>query len=91
MRDKAKEIGNDAYSLVRRGLRGEANCFYAIEGGHVVGTPFAEDVGIMDDVRRWMVSFGASFVIIWPRSQAPDGSARVHGAFTQEAAHGVTH
>ena len=34
---KAAEIGNSAFSLVRRGLRGEPNCFYAMENGHVKG------------------------------------------------------
>lgn len=39
IRAKSVEIGNVAFELVRKGLRGEANCFYAFEGGRVVGTP----------------------------------------------------
>ncbi len=44
IRHRAGELGNDVYALVRRGLRGEPNCFYAAEGGHVVGTPFLADI-----------------------------------------------
>ena len=35
IKDKADEIGKEAYALVRRGLRGEPNCFYAFERGWV--------------------------------------------------------
>jgi hypothetical protein len=64
IQDKAAEIGNVAFELVRRGLRGEANCFYAFEAGRVVGTPFA--AGPMPDhVAALMVRFGCAFVCIW--------------------------
>ena len=37
---KAAAIGKPAFALVRKGLRGDANCFYAFErgqgGGHAV-------------------------------------------------------
>jgi hypothetical protein len=90
IRRKVAEIGNDAYTLVRRGVRGEPNCFYAIEAGYVAGTPFKDEPqGIMDDVRRYMVSFGVSFVIIWPRMQSADGSMRVHTAVQQGEMHGI--
>jgi hypothetical protein len=26
--------------VVKRGIAGERNCFYAVENGHIVGTPF---------------------------------------------------
>lgn len=68
---KAAEIGNVAYELVRRGLRGEANCFYAFEGGRVVGTPFATGP-LPDHVAKLMVEFGMAFVCIF---QLPEGSA----------------
>lgn len=61
---KAKAIGNDAFVLVRRGIRGEPNCFYAFEAGHVVGTPFSEP-NIRADVAMYMVQFGVSFCCIW--------------------------
>lgn len=61
---KAKEIGNDAYVLVRKGLRGDANCFYAFEKGRVVGTPF-NLVEVSRDIAQYMVTFGCAYVCIW--------------------------
>lgn len=38
---KRTELGKDHVDgCIRRAMEGEAGCFYAIEGGHVVGTPF---------------------------------------------------
>ena len=71
IKDKAADIGNVAFELVRRGLRGESNCFYAFEGGRVVGTPFAAGP-IPDHVARMMVEFGCAFVCIF---QAHEGQA----------------
>lgn len=62
---KADVIGNVAYELVRRGLRGESNCFYAFERGRVVGTPF-NCPAITDAVAGYMVRFGVSACSIWP-------------------------
>jgi hypothetical protein len=53
-----------AFALVRRALKGEANCFWACERGHVVGTPFADDE-IERDIAQLMVQFGSTFVCIW--------------------------
>lgn len=61
---KAKEIGNEAYVLVRKGLRGEANCFYAFEKGRVVGTPF-NLVEVQRDIAQYMVTLGCAHVCIW--------------------------
>lgn len=61
---KAKEIGNEAYVLVRKGLRGEVNCFYAFERGRVVGTPF-NLVEVTRDIAQYMVTFGCAHVCIW--------------------------
>lgn len=61
---KAAEIGNLAYELVRRGLRGEKNCFYAIEGGRVVGTPFSSGP-ISDEIAGLMCKFGVAFVCLF--------------------------
>lgn len=72
---KAASIGTPAFGLVRRSLRGEANCFWAAERGHVVGTPF-EESDITRDVASLMVQFGASSICMW-------GKAAV------EAAHGA--
>lgn len=65
---QAKQRGNVAYALVRRSLKGEPNCFYAIEGGHVVGTPF--DQQLTAEVAQCMVAFGSGFVVFWP---TPEG------------------
>ena len=61
---KAADIGNLAYELVRRGLRGEKNCFYAIEGGRVVGTPF-ECGPISDEMAGLICKFGMAFVCLF--------------------------
>jgi hypothetical protein len=75
---KAGEIGRTAYALVRRGLGGEPNCFWAAEGGHVVGTPFAVGHPINAAVAEAMVSFGARSVVIWAEvAVQPQGQ---HGA-----------
>jgi hypothetical protein len=64
IQDRAKVSGNNVYAYVRRGLRGEADCFYAIEGGRVVGTPFAvSDVDAM--LARYMVQFGCQHLVMW--------------------------
>ena len=65
---KAAEIGKPAFGLVRRGLRGEANCFYAFEAGRVVGTPFTL-TEVMRDVAQYMVTFGCSHVCIFAIAQ----------------------
>jgi hypothetical protein len=74
IQDRAEKIGKTAYALVRRGLRGEPNCFYAFERGHVVGTPFSQG-DIMAEVAKHMVNFSCGFVVIWSK----EGEA-VHGA-----------
>lgn len=56
-----------AYDLVRRGLRGEANCFYALEGGRVVGTPFT--LAVQADVAANMVQWGCSYLCILPEAR----------------------
>ena len=64
IKDKAENIGNEVYALVRKGLRGEADCFYAFECGYVVGTPF-QKTGIMDAVAATMVQWGVKHVCIF--------------------------
>lgn len=70
---KAAEIGKPAFALVRRGLRGEANCFYAFERGHVVGTPFNQ-TDVMPQTAFYMVAFNCDHIVIWA------GEAAVAGA-----------
>ena len=65
---KAQVVGNVAYELVRRGLRGEANCFYAFERGRVVGTPFSLHE-ISRDVAQYMVTLGCAHVCIFATTE----------------------
>ena len=74
---KAVEAGNDAYAYVRRGVRGEPNCFYAIEAGRVVGAPFAVS-GVDAELAKYMVEFGCSFLVMW----SPTLVAGIAGAST---------
>jgi hypothetical protein len=76
IQDKAQEIGKDAFALVRRGLRGEPNTFYAFERGYVVGTPFSTGP-ITDELAGYLVRFGCAFVCIF---KGPDGAAAEQGA-----------
>lgn len=72
---KAEEIGREAFALVRRGARGEPNCFYAFEGGRVVGTPFDQEV--TPEVAQLIVRFGATFLCMWPAA-AKEGDDGAH-------------
>lgn len=76
IQDKAQEIGKDAFALVRRGLRGEPNTFYAFERGYVVGTPFSTGP-ITDELAGYLVRFGCAFVCIF---KGPDVAAAEQGA-----------
>ena len=71
--DKAQQVGKIAYKLVRRGLRGEANCFWAMENGFVKGTPFTQP-DITADVSMHMVQFACEFVIIWSSEGGTDAT-----------------
>ena len=64
----------DTFALVRLALRGEPDCFYAIERGRVAGTPFALE-GVTADVAAHMVQWGCTWVCIWP-----DATEATHGA-----------
>jgi hypothetical protein len=70
---KSEAIGKPAFALVRRGLRGEPNCFYAFERGRVVGTPFNQ-TDIMAEIARYMVQFGCDHVVVWASEGVVDGT-----------------
>lgn len=61
---KAAEIGKDAFGLVRAGLRGERNRFWAMERGWVKGTTF-NVLGIQEEVAQQMVQWGCAHVCIF--------------------------
>lgn len=71
---KASEIGQEAFSLVRQGVRGEPYKFYAFEAGHVVGTPFTGHP-IEASVAQWMCQFDCPFVCMWPESASTSQKA----------------
>lgn len=64
--DRVQHFGTEAYALVRRGLRGEPGCFYAVEGGHVVGTPTGMDPQALQEQARFIVRFGCAYLCVWP-------------------------
>lgn len=64
--DRAQHFGPETYKLVRRGLRGEPGCFYAIEGGYVMGTPMGMDRDTLQQLADHMVILGCAHVCIWP-------------------------
>lgn len=71
---RAQQDGNEVYAWVRRAIKGEPNCFWAVERGHVVGTPFnAPDV--QADVARLMVVYGCAHLVMWPPVGAPGTAA----------------
>lgn len=67
--------GTDIYALVRRGLRGEPNCFWAMERGYVMGTPF-NVAGIQESVAWGMVQYGCAHACIFqePKREAAHGT-----------------
>lgn len=78
--DRAQHAGPVAYALVRRGLRGEPGCFYAVEAGHVVGTPLGRDHVAMLETAQFMVIFGCAHVCIWHESAWPAKNGAVDGS-----------
>jgi hypothetical protein len=88
IRAKSGEIGNAAFALVRRGLRGEPGCFYAFERGRVVGTPF-EGNEIQADVAAVMVQFRCAHVCMWGMADAAGSATRKPAQPAQEVAHGA--
>lgn len=52
------------FEAVRRAIRGEPNCFWAVERGWVKGTPFSMHE-IAADVALAMVQWGSAYVCIF--------------------------
>lgn len=73
----AGENGSGVYGFVRRGLRGEANCFYACEAGHVVGTPFCDE--LMQKFVSFMAQYGGTSFVMMPELQRP-AEEKKHGS-----------
>lgn len=84
IKDKSATLGKAAFALVRAGIKGQPNCFFAFEAGHVVGTPYnLPDVQPL--IAMGMVTLGTGHWVIWPdyhaqqlvRQQVEGGAA--HG------------
>lgn len=63
IRDRARIDGGLVYELVRRGLRGEKNCFYGWQNGYIVGTRF-DTVDVDYHLALGMIEFGAATVCL---------------------------
>ena len=74
IKDKADDRGAEVWALVRRGMAGEANCFYAFENRCVVGTPFNLTT-VMAEIEANLVQFGVEHVAVLAITQgATDGA-----------------
>lgn len=58
-------IKKGTYALVRRGLSGKPNGFYANERGHVVGFPLEKSTEITREAAYQLVVWGSPFYILW--------------------------
>jgi hypothetical protein len=74
---KAGDIGSKAYSLVRQGIVGKPNRFYAIEAGRAVGTPFVNVVGA-EQLAEYIRQFGCTFLILWAAEAQQGGADGTH-------------
>lgn len=63
--ERSPHVGAAVWAWVGRGLRGEPDCFYAMEAGYVVGTPFAREGAVSMEAARDMVRFGLTHVAIF--------------------------
>lgn len=73
---KADAHGSRVYAMVRRGLRGEVNQWYAMERGRVMGTPF-DLPQVTDGLARYIVQFGCSVLVMWSPELAAAESSMV--------------
>lgn len=65
IQERGADPKTNTYTLVRRGILGEKNCFWACENGYVVGAIFdIEDVA--RHIAMFMVQFTGQHVCIFP-------------------------
>ena len=71
--DRRKEWGEaHVNAQVAAGMAGKPGHFYAIEAGHIVGTPFVEDAH-NEEVRLALILGAAGMVMRMPAKEASDG------------------
>lgn len=73
---RAADQGNGVFGLVRKGIKGQTNCFWATERGHVVGTPFVS-LSAADQTADTIRQFGCAHVCMLAELPAAGGG---HGA-----------
>jgi hypothetical protein len=78
IKTKAGEVGGKAYALVRLGIAGKPNCFYAIEGDRAVGTPFVGAPG-MDTMANYIKQFGCKLFVLWAQEAQQPQATTVQG------------
>jgi hypothetical protein len=61
---KAVDMGDEVWGMVRRGVRGVPNEFWAMEAGHFAGTPF-DLKKVQDEIAWGMVNFGDTFAVVF--------------------------
>lgn len=61
----AKAAGKGVYAVVRAGLRGEPNAFWACERGHVVGTPFEMRPAVAGEIASYIMRYGMTNLVFW--------------------------
>lgn len=57
---------------MKRGMAGEANCFYASEAGRSIGTPFTGPIGA--DVAWYLVTHGVDALCFFKTPEVSNGS-----------------
>jgi hypothetical protein len=88
IQEKTRQIGNEAYALVRRGLKGEGGCFYAVERNRVVGVPPA-DRTMYRRLDELVGLYGYTFLVIWGGAAAVQPDMPTANVCTEGVAHGT--
>jgi len=71
---KRQELGAEFVNgCIRRALKGEPGLFYALERGHVLGTPFPATHPIADS-QTYAITMGCSFAGFIATPATPGGS-----------------
>jgi hypothetical protein len=73
---------------IRRAIAGEAGLFYAIESGHVLGTPFPV-TSSMADWQRWAIVAGMKFAAFIQAPPGQDGTFASVSAGDSEGTNGA--
>ena len=75
---KRQELGAEFVNgCIRRALKGEPGFFYAIERGHVLGTPFPATSPVADS-QAYAITMGCTFAGFIATPSAPGGNDGAH-------------